>query len=151
VFTDYRGMTVAELSELRRLLRDGNSEYRIVKNTLAKIASTDTYVSTAKESFKGPIGIAIGYDDPISVVKKILEYSKKNEKLKLSSGIIEGKFCASDSLRAIADIPPKNVLLSIIAGCLKTPLNNLAYALSEIVNKFAYIMEALKEKRAKVQ
>jgi ribosomal protein L10 len=151
VFTDYRGMTVAELSELRRLLRDGNSEYKIVKNTLAKIASKDTAVSTAKESFMGPIGIAIGYDDPILVVKKILEYSKKNEKLKLSSGVIEGKFCASDDLRTIADIPPKNVLLSMIAGCLTAPLNNLAYALSATVNKFACIMEALKEKRAKVQ
>ena len=83
-------MTVAELSELRRLLRDGNFEYRIVKNTLAKIASQHTPVAVAKDSFKGPVGIAISYDDPVLAVKKILEYSKKNEKLKVNSGVIEG-------------------------------------------------------------
>jgi large subunit ribosomal protein L10 len=65
IFTDYRGLTVAELSELRRLLREGNFEYRIVKNTLAKLASLQTPVSVAKDSFKGPVGIAISYDDPI--------------------------------------------------------------------------------------
>ncbi|HXX82089.1 MAG TPA: 50S ribosomal protein L10, partial [Thermodesulfovibrionales bacterium] len=63
IFTDYRGMTVAELSELRRLLREGNFEYRVVKNTLAKIASEGTSVSLGKDSFRGPVGIAISYDD----------------------------------------------------------------------------------------
>jgi ribosomal protein L10 len=147
VFTEYRGLTVAELSELRRLLRDGNFKYRIVKNTLSQIASLHTPVSIAKDSFTGPVGIAIGYEDPVLVVKKILEYSKKNEKLKVSGGVIEGRFCASDDLRVVAEIPPRNVLLSMLAGAIQAPLSKLAGALNATVSSFAYAMEALKNKR----
>ncbi|MEW6003480.1 MAG: 50S ribosomal protein L10, partial [Nitrospirota bacterium] len=90
IFTDYRGLTVAELSELRRLLKESNFEYRVVKNTLAKIATENTPVSIAKDHFKGPVGIAISYDDPVLIARKIFEYSKKNEKLRVDSAIIEG-------------------------------------------------------------
>jgi len=123
VFTDYRGLTVAELSDLRSLLREGNFEYKIIKNTLAKIASEGTSVSAAKDAFKGPVGIAISYDDPVLTVKKILEYSKKNDKLKVGIGLIEGAVCAVQDLKAVADLPPRNVLLAIMAGGFKSPLN----------------------------
>lgn len=147
IFTDYRGLTVAELSELRRLLREGNFEYRIVKNTLAKLASLQTPVSVAKDSFKGPVGIAISYDDPVLTVKKILEYSKKNEKLKVNGGFIEGKFLPSEELRAVSEIPPRNILLSALAGGFKAPLSKLAGALNATVGNFVYAMNALKERR----
>jgi large subunit ribosomal protein L10 len=140
-------LTVIELSELRRLLRDGNFEYRIVKNTLAKIASQLTPVAVAKDSFKGPVGIAISYDDPVLTVKKILEYSRKNEKLKVNSGVIEGRFCASDDLRTVAEIPPRKVLLSMLAGGFEAPVTKLAGALSATVRSFVYVMNALKNKR----
>jgi len=142
-------LTVAELSELRRLLRDGNFEYRIVKNTLAKIASQHTPVAVAKDAFKGPVGIAISYDDPVLTVKKILEYSKKNEKLKVNSGVIEGRFCASDDLRTVAEIPPRNVLLSMLAGAIQAPLSKLAGVLNATVSSFTYAMNALKDKAQK--
>jgi ribosomal protein L10 len=139
-------MTVAELSELRKLLRDGNFEYRIVKNTLAKIASLHTPVLAAKDSFKGPIGITISYDDPVLPVKKILEYSKKNEKLKVSSGIIEGRFCTSDDLKAVAVIPSRNVLLSMLVGGFASPLKKLGGALAATLNSFVYAINSLKNK-----
>lgn len=147
VFTDYRGLTVAELSDLRSLLREGNFEYKIVKNTLAKLAAQGTSVQTAGDSFKGPVGIAIGYDNPVLTVKKVLEYSKKNDKLKVKIGLIEGSLCASDDLKAVAELPPKDVLLSIIAGSFKAPLNKLAYGFSATLTKFVYVVTALKNKR----
>ena len=73
IFTDYKGMTVAELSELRRLLRSGGLDYRVVKNTLARIASQDTPVAVAKDAFKGPVALAVGYDDPVTAAKKIID------------------------------------------------------------------------------
>ena len=145
ILTDYRGLTVAEFSELRRLLRDGGFEYRVVKNTLAKIASQDMPVS--KEFFKGPVGIAISYDNPVLIAKKTLEYSKKNEKLKVSSGIFEGRFYELDDIRAIAELPPRKVLLSMFAGMLQAPLSKLASALNATVSGFAYVMEALKQQK----
>jgi ribosomal protein L10 len=147
IFTDYRGLTVAELSELRRLLRVGDIRYRVIKNTLAVLASADTPVSVAKDSFKGPVGVVFGYDDPVLTAKKVLEYSKKNEKLKISSGIIEGRFYKTDDIRAVAELPPKEVLQSMVAVLLNSPLSKLAAALSATVNNIAYAMEALKNKK----
>lgn len=148
-FTDYIGMTVAELSELRRLLRDNNFDYRIVKNTLAKIASAKTPISAAKDSFKGPVGIVMSYDDSITALKKVLEYSTKNDKLKVSGGIIEGTLCAPDELKAYAEIPPRHVLLSMFIGGLQSPLSKLSSALHATLCKFGYILEAIKTKKSK--
>jgi len=128
-------------------LRDGNFEYRIVKNTLAKIASVHTPVSIANDFFKGPIGIGISYDDPVQTVKKILEYSKKNDKLRIDIGVIEGSLCTSEDLKAFVELPPRKILLSIFAGGFKAPLNKLAYAFNSTLTRFAYILEALKTKK----
>lgn len=147
VFTDYRGLTVAQLSELRSILREGKFEYRVVKNTLAKIAADGTSVSAAKDAFKGPVGIAISYDDPVLTVKKILEFSKKNDKLKVGVGLIEGSVCASDELKAVADLPPKIVLLSILAGAFQAPISKLARLFNATVCSSAYALEALKKKK----
>ena len=148
IFTDYKGMSVSELSELRKLLRDNNLEYRIVKNTLAKIASAQTPVSPAKDSFNGPVGIALSYDDPITLLKKVLEYSTKNDKLKVSGGIIEGTICASDDLKMYAQIPPRNVLLSMLVGGLQSPLSKLSGALRATLCNFGYVLEAIKTKKS---
>ncbi len=151
MFTDYRGLTVAELSELRGLLREGSFEYRVVKNTLARIASEGTAVSSVKDSFKGPVGIAISYDDPVMPVKKILEYSKKNAKLTVGVGVIEGSVCTADDLRSVADTPPRHILLSMLAGGMQSPLNKLGGALHSLLAKFAYAMEALKQQKSKAE
>jgi ribosomal protein L10 len=141
-------LTVAELSDLRELLREGNFEYKVVKNTLAKIASEGTDVFAAKDSFKGPVGIAISYDDPVLTVKKILEYSKKNDKLKVGVGLVEGSVCSSDELKAVADLPPKAVLLSIMAGVFQAPLSKLARLFDATVSSTAYALVALKNKKS---
>ena len=149
VFTDYRGLTVAELSDLRSLLREGHFEYKVVKNTLARIASEGTSVSVAKDSFKGPVGIAIGYDDPVLAVKKVLEYAKKNDKLKINVGLVEGSLCAAGDLKAVADLPPKQILLSIMAGVFQAPLTKMACLLNATLGRFEYALEALKNKKDK--
>ena len=147
ILTDYKGMTVAELSDLRRLLRGGGVDYRVVKNTLARVASQDTPVAVARDAFKGPVAVAIGYNDPVVTAKKVIEFSKKNEKLKLSGGVIEGKLYTAHEVKTIADLPPREVLLSMLAGAFQAPLSKLAAAMSATVSSFAYAMGALKEKR----
>ena len=147
IFTDYKGMTVAELSELRRLLRASDVEYRVVKNTLARVASQDTPLSAASAVFKGPVAVAIGYSDPVMTAKKVIEFSKKNEKLKLSGGVIEGKLYSVNDIKAIAALPPREILLSMLAGAFQAPLSKTASALSATVSSFAYAMGALKTKK----
>lgn len=147
VFTDYKGMTVAEISELRDFLRKDGIEFRVVKNTLARIASEDTPVAPAGDLFKGPVAVAIGYRDPVAGPKKVLEFIKKNEKLKLCGGVIEGRLYSLDEVKAVAELPPREVLLSMLAGVLQSPLNKMASALAATVRTMGYALNALKSKK----
>lgn len=130
------------------MLREYNFKYKVVKNTLARIASDGTPISVARDSFRGPLGIAISYDDPVLTVKKILEYSKKNDKLKVKGAVIEGKLCEADELKIVAEIPPRKVLLSMLAGCFSAPLTKMASALNATISKFIYVLEAVKNKKS---
>jgi large subunit ribosomal protein L10 len=147
VFTDYKGMTVAELTELRRLLKKSSLDYRVVKNTLAKIAARDTEVAVAESVFKGPVGMAIGYDDPVLVVKKVLEFAKTNEKIQVKGAVVEGRLCQPAEVKEIAELPSREVLLSMVAGAFQAPSSKMARALSATVSSFAYALKALENKK----
>ncbi len=120
----------------------------MVKNTLIRIASKGTPVEVAEEVFVGPTGIAFGFDDPIATAKKVIEYAEKNDKFKLKSGVIEGKLCSISDLKAIAKLPPRGVLLSVLAGTLQAPLAKLAGVLNATVARFGHALEALKQNRS---
>ena len=147
VFTDYRGLNVEEITELRNSLRESALEYRVVKNTLARIAAEGTPVDQAKDIIAGPVGIAVGYDDPVLVVKKVLEYNMSNKKLDIKGGIVEGNVYGLDALQSISKLPPKEVQLSMLAGLMKAPATKLAGLLSATVTRLAYALEALKDKK----
>ncbi len=148
VLTDYKGLTVTEITELRDILRDAGIEYKVVKNTLARIAAEGTSVEVARDQFKGPVVVAIGYDDPAAVAKNILEYAKKNkEKFQVTCAVVDGTFCEPDKLKAIADLPPRDVLLGMLAGTMQAPASKFARLLTATVVKLGYAFNALKEKK----
>jgi large subunit ribosomal protein L10 len=151
VFTDYRGLNVEEITGLRDSLRESALEYRVVKNSLARIAAEGTPVDQAKDILAGPIGIAVGYDDPVLVVKKVLEFNKSNDKLEVRGGVVEGSIFTFDELKSISKLPPKEVQLSMLAGVMKAPATKLAGLLSATLTRFAYAMEALKDKKNKAE
>lgn len=148
VLAEYKGLTVAEVSELRDKCRAVGIEYRVVKNTLARIASEGTSIAPAMASFKGPIAIAISYDDAVTAVRETLEYAKKNEKFKVQCGVVDGTFCDASGIKRIADLPSRPVMLGIMAGTLQAPTTKMAQLLSATVTKFAFAMQALKDRRA---
>lgn len=147
VLTDFKGITVAEISDARRKFRTANVEYKVVKNTLAKRASAETPVSVARDYFEGPTGVAIGFDDPVSVVKAVLGYSKGNEKLVVKCGVIEGALVQGADLKRIASLPSRTVLLSMMAGVFSAPASKLAAGLNATVARLAYALAALKSKK----
>jgi large subunit ribosomal protein L10 len=148
VFADFTGMTVAETTEFRRVLKNASLDYRVVKNTLAKIASADTEVGAAAEMFKGPVGVAIGYDDPVLVVKKVLEFKKTNEKIQVKGAVVEGKFCDPQQIREISELPSREILLSMLAGTLQAATSKMAGSLAATITSFAYALEALKSRKS---
>ena len=147
VFTDYRGLNVEEITGLRVSLRSDAVEYKVVKNTLAKRAAEGTPVDAAKDILSGPVAIAIGYDDPVLVVKKVLAFSKENEKLEIKGGVVEGGFCTLDQIKAIAELPPREVQLAMLVGAMQSPSRTMAGLLNSTLTRFMYAMEAFKQKK----
>jgi len=147
VFTEYKGLTVAEIATLRRSMKEAGAEYKVFKNTLVKIAAKGTPFEAADEILVGPTGIAFGYDDPVAAAKKVLEFAGKNDKLKVKSGVIEGRLYSTDEIKAVAKLPSKLVLLSMLAGVFQAPATKLAVALNATVAQLAYALEAAKNKK----
>lgn len=147
VFTDYRGLNVEELTRLRIALRSFDLEYKVVKNTLAKRAAEGTPIEAARDILTGPIGIAIGYDDPVLVVKKVFEYSKTNEKLQIKGGVVEGGVYTPEQMKTVSELPPREVQLAMLVGAMQSPLSKLAGLLNSTLTQFMYAMEGLKNKK----
>ncbi|MEW6117872.1 MAG: 50S ribosomal protein L10 [Nitrospirota bacterium] len=148
VFTEYKGLTVAEIAELRKLLKEADAEYKVAKNTLVNIAAQGTPVESAKDVFTGPTGIAFGYGDPVAAAKKVLEFSGKNDKFKVKSGIVDGKLFSVAEIKEMSKLPSKPVLLSMMAGAFQAPLSKLAAALNATVAQFGYALNSLKDKKS---
>jgi large subunit ribosomal protein L10 len=148
IFTDYKGLTVEEMSEFRRQLNEASLEYRVVKNTLARRALEGTSAESAKDILTGPIGVAISYDDPSLLAKKVLAFIKSNEKLKIRAGVIEGRSCGDKEIKAVSELPSRETLLAMLVGVMQSPLGKLASALNATVARFAYALEAAKEKKS---
>lgn len=152
ILTDFQGLTVAEISELRRSMKESGAEYKVCKNTLFWIALQDApFKEQIKDSLRGSTGVVFGYDDPVVSVKKTLDFSEKNEKLKLKLGVVEGKVYSPKELKEISKLPSKNVLLGMLAGGMSSPLTKMAYALQAVNAKLLYALEALKNKKEKEQ
>lgn len=147
VLTDFKGTTVAEISEARRKFRSAKIDYKVVKNTLAKIASDDTPISPARDYFVGPIGVLIGYDDPVSVVKSALDYAKTNNKFIVKCGVVEGALVLDNELKQIASLPSKDALLSMMAGAFAAPMSKLAAGLNATIARLGYALAAVRDKK----
>ncbi|GAB4390608.1 MAG: 50S ribosomal protein L10 [Thermodesulfovibrionales bacterium] len=148
VIAEYKGMTVAEMSELRGALRDADVEFKVVKNTLARLASEDTPVASARDAFRGPVGVALGYADAVKAAKGVFEYAKKNQKLRITGGVVEGAFYGPEELKAIAELPPREAMLSVIGGLMQAPASKMARLLAATVARLGYGLHALRDARA---
>lgn len=141
---------MAEVAALRKHLGK-DLLYKVVKNTIARKASEGTQYEVASASLKGPVSITFGFDDPANAVKKVIEYSKKNEKLQLTGGVIDGKFFNADEMKVVAGLPPRIVMLGMMAGMFAAPLSKAGYGLTATVGRLANAMNALKDKKEKEQ
>ena len=148
ILTEYKGLTVAEMTELRNELRKAQVEYKVVKNTLAIRAAAGTDKESLKEHLNGPTGLVLGFGDPVAPAKAIMEYAKKREKLKVRVGVVEGQFADVDALKAIAALPSREELLSRMAGTFQAPASKMARLLNATVARLGYALSSLKEKKA---
>jgi large subunit ribosomal protein L10 len=147
ILTEYKGLTVAQITELRNELRKSQVEYKVVKNTLAIRAAAGTDKESLTGHLNGPTGLVLGFGDPVAPAKAIMEYAKKQEKLKVRVGVVEGQFADVDALKAIASLPSREELLSRMAGTFQAPASKMARLLNATVAQLGYALSALKEKK----
>src|SRR6056297_522435 len=132
VLSDYRGLNVAETTELREKFREAGVEYKVYKNNLVKLAVKGTDFEEITADLTGPNAIAFGYEDPVVPAKVIKDFAKEHDNLSLKTGIIEGEYFGSEKMLKIAEIPSKDELIVRFLSSIKSPVNNFVYLLNNI-------------------
>ena len=121
VLTNYRGLNVEQISQLRRRLKEEEISYHVVKNTLIRLASRGTDLEKLNDYFEGPTAMAISYGDPTLLAKILSEFIKTQPSLEIKVGLIQGKVTPPDEVKALASMPPRDVLIAQILGGIQTP------------------------------
>jgi len=150
ILTESVGLPVNQVTELRKQLRGVKAEYRIMKNTLAIRASEGTGLAGLKAHLKGPTGMVIGYDDPVLPAKILRDWigaEKRDEKIKVTVGVLEGKIVQAAELAAIAKLPKKEVLIAMLLSAMQGPIRGVVYTLSAVLSKFVRVVAAIQDKK----
>jgi large subunit ribosomal protein L10 len=142
VITEYRGLTVQQLSDLRKQLKAAQSEYKVVKNRLARLAVKELALDSLATHFKGPTGLVFTAKDPVPMAKALQTFVRTNPALTIKVGLVEGKVVAPAELKALADLPSKEALRSQLVGALQGPLSQLVSLLAAPQRELVRILEA---------
>jgi large subunit ribosomal protein L10 len=140
VLTEYRGLTVQQLSELRKQLRAAAAEYRVVKNRLARLAVDGSPLAPLRPHLTGPTGVVIGRRDAAAVAKTLQGFARTNPALQVRVAVVDGQLLDAQALRAVADLPSREVLRSQVVGTVQGPLAQLVGLLQAPQRELAYIL-----------
>lgn len=132
IIVDYRGLTVAQVTELRKQLREAGVEFKVYKNTLVRRSAEAAGIEGIEEFLTGPNAIAFSNEEVVAPAKIIADFAKENEKLEIKAGIIEGKVTSAEDIKAIASLPSKEGLISMVLSVLQAPIRNFAYAVKAV-------------------
>ena len=150
VLANYQGIEAPELTQLRSHMRSRAIDFRVIKNTLARQAAKNTPFELLDEEFSGPVSLVVSFDDAVAPARALAEFSKlgaaKNPKV--ICGVVEGKKVSPEQVKAMADLPSKEVLISQLLATMNGPTTNFVGALSGVLRKLVGTLEAIKEKKA---
>ena len=150
VLVDYRGLTVAEDTELRKQLREAGVIYKVCKNTMMRRAFEGTELADLDSYLEGPSAIAISKDDATAPARILCKFAKDAKALELKAGVVEGTVYDSAALNELAKIPSRDELLSKFLGSIQSPITNFARVIKQIAEKDGEVVEAAAEKAAEV-
>jgi large subunit ribosomal protein L10 len=148
IFTDYRGLDVEKITELRRRLREADIEYRVVKNTLARIAAKESGLDFLEEHLVGPTAIAFSYDDPVAPAKILNKFVREFKILEVKMGLVEGKLLNSKDINELADLPSREVLISMALAGIQSPISGFVNVLNGPIRGLVYTLKAIQDKKS---
>ena len=132
LLTDYRGINVADVTELRSELRKSDSEYKVIKNNIIRRALAENGIEGLDDLLEGPTAVIMNNEDYLEAAKAIYNYSKDNDFYKIKGGVIEGKVMTAEEIITLAKLPSRETLLSMLAGALLSNISKVAVALNEV-------------------
>jgi large subunit ribosomal protein L10 len=147
ILTEYRGLTVEEISYLRSKLRPFDSEYAVVKNTLSEIAFKEIGIKPG-ENFSGPTALVIERGDIISPAKVVVEFAKTHTKLKVKAGFLEGKFVSAATVEQLSALPSREALIAKMLGSMKAPVTGFINVLAANIRGLVTVLDAAAKKQA---
>ena len=148
ILAQFQGITVAQDTELRQKIRAASSKYRVVKNTLAKIAAKGTPAEKVANSLRGPTSIAYNSSDPVALAKALTAYAKANPVFVFKTGMVEGRVVNLDDLNAIASLPSKEELIAKLLFLLNAPAQRIAVATNGVARNLAVVIgQAIEQKK----
>ena len=147
ILSDYRRVSVKEITELRKSLRTQDAEYKIIKNSLLTRAMGAAGFAELQKHLKGPIAVLFGYEEPVAPLKTLVEFIKDIEKGEIKAGILEKNIVAAQVLSEIAKLPPKEILLARMVSGFQSPICGLVNVLQGTIRKLVYALNAVKEKK----
>jgi large subunit ribosomal protein L10 len=145
--TEYQGITAVEMDEFRKDLREADIDFKVVRNTLANRAIEGTGCAGFKEHLNGPVALVFGYDDAATTAKKLVEFAKEQPKLKLRAGVIGDDTLSLNEIKALAELPSKDVMLAKIIGSMNAPASGFVNVLSGVPRALVYTLSAIRDSK----
>jgi large subunit ribosomal protein L10 len=147
ILTDYKGLDVAAMNALRRRLRETNTEFQVVKNSLLVRASEGNDVALIKDQFTGPSAVALSDDDPVAPAKVLADFVKENKKFEIKVGVLNGKLIDIDGIKALSSLPSREILLGQVLAAMNAVPTSLVTALADVPRRFVNVLQALKDQK----
>ncbi|WLR50950.1 50S ribosomal protein L10 [Bacillus tianshenii] len=135
IFVDYRGLDVAEVTELRKQLREAGVEFKVYKNTMLRRAADEVELSDLNGHLVGPTAVAFGTEDVVAPAKVLNNFAKDHEALEFKVGVMEGKIMSVEEVKALAELPSREGLLSMLLSVLQAPMRNFALATKAVADQ----------------
>lgn len=151
VVADYRGLTVEEITELRRNLQAKESDLTVTKNTLCKVAVKGTNFEAIDELMQGPTAIAFGFGDEVSSAKVLAKFIKENKKGEILGAVLDGKVLSAQEAQKLATMPSKEELIAKILGSINSPASGLVYSINGVMSALVRAIDAVREQKANQQ
>jgi len=146
--SDYRGLTVAQLSELRAKLRESGARFRVVKNTLAGIAAERAGRTELAPLLSGPTAVTFCGDDPVAAAKVLAEFAKAHPQLELRGGLLEASLVDAEGVKTLASLPPRDTLIAQVVGTMAAPMSGLVTVLQGMVSGLVRALDQVAQKKA---
>lgn len=145
IVTEYKGLSVDEITDLRRKLQKEDGDYTVTKNTLAKIAVKGTEYEILTDCFKGPIALAFGFKDQVSPAKAVSNFIKEVKKGEIIAAALDGKLLSAEEAKALANLPSKEEIYAKMLGCVNSPASGIANSVNGVITQLVRTLAAVRD------